>query len=123
MGLEPRRHISPQETEEGLATVIKDGFFTQAMVALTGGVILVDFAIALGASNLFIGLIAAVPFLSQLLQLVSLYIVERFRKRKKLCVYLSLADRRTCPDTAFCIGPGPLYSRRPFRQLLERLDA
>ena len=69
--------LSEDQVRSALKNVIKDGVSSQAMGILTGGAFLVAFAVKLGASNLVIGLLAAIGPLSQLLQLPSIFIVER----------------------------------------------
>lgn len=85
--------LSEEEVREGLKAVIKDGLTSQAMITLTGGVFLVAFALKLGASNKIIGLLAGIPPLMQLIQLPSIYLVEKYRKRKTICIYASLLSR------------------------------
>jgi MFS family permease len=80
--------LTDQEIESGLKSVIKDGLTSQAMVTLTGGVFLVAFALKLGASNTVIGLLAAIPALAQLVQIPSIYLVEKIRNRRAICVYM-----------------------------------
>ena len=53
--------LTQEEVQSGLQAVIKDGLASQAMVTFTGGTLLVAFALKLGASNLVIGLLAAIP--------------------------------------------------------------
>jgi len=57
-----------------------------AMGALQGGPFLSAFALALGASNYEIGLLAAIGFLSQPMQLVGLYVVTRWKKRRAMTI-------------------------------------
>ena len=57
------------------------------MGTLTTGVFLVGFAVALGASNFAIGVLAAVPFCVQLLQMPAVVLVERWRARRAICVW------------------------------------
>ena len=90
---QPSDTVSPQQLEKGLKAVILDGMCTQAMGVLTGGAFLVAFAIALGASNFHIGLLAAIPFLAQLLQLPAVYLVERVRARRGIVIAFSGASR------------------------------
>lgn len=73
--------------------LLVDGVCTQIMLVLTGGAFLVAFALALGASNKLIGVLAAMPPLAQMLQLPGIYIVERFRVRKALVVACALGGR------------------------------
>ena len=70
--------------------VLADGLATQVMSTLTGGVFLTGYALHLGASNLVIGLLAAIPFLAQLMQVPAVLLVERIRRRRLLTV-LSVA--------------------------------
>jgi len=85
--------LTDKEIQDGLRTVIKDGLTTQTMVSLTGGVFLVAFALKLGASNLIIGLLAAIPPLAQLIQIPSIYLVEKYRVRRAISVYASASGR------------------------------
>jgi MFS family permease len=70
-----------------------DGVCSQIMGVLTGGAFLVAFALMLGASNAFIGLIAAVGPLTQLLQIPAIYVVDRLRRRKLIVVVSSFSSR------------------------------
>ncbi|MBE0516805.1 MAG: MFS transporter [Methanophagales archaeon] len=85
--------LTEEEIQRGLRTVIKDGLTTQAMVTLTGGVFLVAFAVKLGASNLVIGLLAAITPLAQLVQIPSIYLVEKYRVRRAITVYATASSR------------------------------
>jgi MFS family permease len=73
--------------------VLYDGLASEAMGTLTTGVFLAGYAVALGASNAAIGVIAAIPFLVQLLQLPAVVIVERWRARRTICVSASAIGR------------------------------
>jgi len=85
--------VSPDEMDRGLKAVVYDGMCSQAMGVLTGGAFLVAFALTLGASNFHIGLIAAIPFLAQFLQLPAVYLVEHFRARKVISIGFSGISR------------------------------
>jgi MFS family permease len=78
--------LTDRQVRSGLAYIIKDGVASQAMGVLTGGAFLVAFAIKLGASNMVIGLLAAVGPLAQLLQLPSIFLVEKVRNRRAVTV-------------------------------------
>ena len=52
--------LSEDQVQSALKNIIKDGVASQAMGILTGGAFLVAFAVKLGASNLVIGLLAAI---------------------------------------------------------------
>jgi MFS family permease len=61
------------------------------MAALTGGALLTGFALALGASNKTIGILAAIGPLAKILQLPAAILVDRFHRRKPLVlVFLSM---------------------------------
>src|SRR6185312_1087148 len=55
------------ESQRVLRLVLFDALASEAMGTLTTGVFLVGFAVALGADNFAIGVLAAVPFFAQLL--------------------------------------------------------
>ncbi len=89
----PKDTLTEEEIQAGLKNVLKDGIATQAMVTLTGGVFLVSFALKMGASNVFIGLLAAIPFLAQLMQIPSVYLVEKYRMRRLITVSASFCGK------------------------------
>ena len=85
--------LKDEEIQSGLGAVVKDGLASQAMVTLTGGAFLVAFALKLGASNLVIGLLAAIPPLTQLIQIPSIYLVEKIRNRRTISFFGSASSR------------------------------
>ncbi len=85
--------LTDQEREAGLRCVVNDGMASQAMASLTGSAILVAFALKLGASNALIGLLAAIPHLSQLIQLPAIGLVRRIRNRRLISVSASTVGR------------------------------
>lgn len=89
----PQNTVSDRELQTGLRMVLRDGVMTQIMGNLTGGAFLVAFALLLGASNVVIGLIAALQALSQVLQIPALYLVEATGNRKALMVFSLFASR------------------------------
>jgi MFS family permease len=104
-----KTHLEPGEVETGLQAVIRDGLTTQAMLTLIGGAFLTDFALRLGASNFVIGVIAALGPLSQLIQVPSIALVERFRNRRAMTVYSVVVARTALLGLAvipFLSAPG-----------------
>jgi MFS family permease len=85
--------LSGKQIEAGLSYVTKDGLFTEAMVAFTGGTFLVAMAMQMGASNFQIGLLAALPTLSNIFQLVSIWLVQRYNNRRAISVICSFLAR------------------------------
>jgi MFS family permease len=90
---ETEQTLSESQVQAALKNIIKDGVASQAMGILTGGAFLVAFAVKLGASNLVIGLLAAIGPLAQLLQLPSIFIVEKLRNRRLITVVAATLSR------------------------------
>ena len=78
--------LNENQIQFALKNIIRDGVASQAMGILTGGAFLIAFAVKLGASNFVIGLLAAIGPLSQLLQLPSIFLVEKIRNRRMITV-------------------------------------
>ncbi len=69
------------------------GAFSNANNALLTGVFLIGFALALGANNLEIGILTAIPLLASLLQLVSAYILELTGTKKKTTIVATFVSQ------------------------------
>lgn len=93
MKLAPKDHISRDDVRTGLSYIVKDSLASMTMLTLTGGVFLVAFGLKLGASNTVIGLLAAIAPLSQLIQIPSIFLVEKVRARRRIAVYFAGASR------------------------------
>lgn len=91
--LAPAPTITRLERRQGLGWLIRNGVASQGMETLTAGAFVVAFALELGASNLMIGFLAAIPHLVQIAQLVGIYLVERLRQRRLICVTAGLFSR------------------------------
>ncbi|MBF7013867.1 MFS transporter [Novosphingobium resinovorum] len=111
MSLAPQAILTDDERENGLRLLVVEAAFSSSTSALTSGVILTAFALHLGASNLWVGLLASAPFLTQLLQLPAIIIIERLRARKRIAALTSIAGRLmllVMGATAFFTGTVPL---------------
>ena len=64
--------------------IVRNGVGIQVMETLAVGAFLTALAVELGASNFYIGLLAAIPHLSQLAQIPAVYTVQRTKERKKV---------------------------------------
>src|SRR4051812_17589116 len=84
--LRPDDVVTPDALARGKRWMVQDAAWASLVGALYGGVILVGFALELDATPFVIGLIGAVPFLSQLGQLPAIGIIERVRARRKIAV-------------------------------------
>jgi len=89
----PPAYPHSDELRRTLRLVLLDSLASETMGTLTSGVFLAGFAVALDASNLMIGVLAAIPFLVQFLQLPAVLLVERLRRRRMLSVVSSLIAR------------------------------
>jgi Na+/melibiose symporter-like transporter len=74
---------------------VAEGGLATAMSALFSGVFLTGFALAMGASRLQIGILAALPSLCSVAQLFGSYLIERWGNSKRLCVAACLVSRLT----------------------------
>ena len=86
MQLAPDPQVTPEDLERGKQALVKDAAWASLVGALYGGVILVGFALDLGATPWHIGLLSAVPFLAQVAQLPGIALIEKFGQRRKIAV-------------------------------------
>ena len=82
--LSPSSTLTESEVNRSLRLMVWDGMAGTAMFALASGGFMAAFALALGANNLQIGVLAALPYVTQVAQLPAILAVERFRRRKLL---------------------------------------
>ena len=87
------RPLTPDDLARGKRALVKDAAFASLVGALYGGVILVGFALELGAKPFIIGLLAAIPFFAQFAQLPAIALVERLRQRRKIAVFAVSVSR------------------------------
>jgi MFS family permease len=86
-GISPGAPHAELSERRMLRLVLYDALASEAMATLTTGVFLAGLAVELGATNLAIGVLAAVPFFVQLLQIPAVLLVERVRARRDICVW------------------------------------
>ncbi|MBS3822064.1 MAG: hypothetical protein GVY16_08395 [Planctomycetes bacterium] len=73
--------------------LVLDAVGSMSMVTLQGGPFLAAFAIALGASNYEIGLLATIAFASQFMQIPGLMLVHRVPRRRGLVTLCAAVSR------------------------------
>lgn len=73
-------------TRRSLSLSIRDGFFASVFATCTGGPFLAGFALALGANEFHIGVLAALPLVANFFQFVGSYLVSRLGSRKRVSV-------------------------------------
>lgn len=76
-----------------LRVSIYEGIFANIYANLTGSIFLPAFALALGANNLHIGILASVPFFANIGQLAGGYLVERYNQKKLFAILFSFVSR------------------------------
>ncbi|MCE2405584.1 MAG: MFS transporter [Dehalococcoidia bacterium] len=72
--------------------MVLEGVASGALFSLGSGGFMAAYAIALGADNLQVGVLAALPFVTQMLQLPAILAIERFRVRKALGIPALIAS-------------------------------
>jgi MFS family permease len=77
----------------GIRAYQADGVCSQVRDALLSGPLLVGYALLLGASNTEVGLLAALSPATQVLQLPTVALIERWRRRKAICWWAALVGR------------------------------
>ncbi|UCH14760.1 MAG: MFS transporter [Bacteroidales bacterium] len=91
--LKPKNKLNESDIKKGLRYVIRDGIASQILVTLTGGTFMVAFALKLGASNSVIGLLAAIPPLAQIIQLPSVYLIQKVKNRRAITTFAAMTGR------------------------------
>lgn len=93
MAWEVKDELTEQDYTKGFRGVTLDGLATKATMSLTTGAFLVAVALEFGASNFVIGLLAAIPMLTKLIQIPAVYLVEAFKNRRAISVYFIFLSR------------------------------
>ena len=101
MPLRPDEHVTLTDVARGQHALVRDAAWASLAGSLYGGVILVGFALALGASPFHIGLLAAIPLIAQAVQLPAIALVERVRQRRKIAVLVITGARVLIFSLAF----------------------
>jgi len=97
----PRSRPSRTRAErDPLRSLFWDAAFATAVGSLNSGVVLVAYALYFGASNQVIGILAAIPLLTQLLQAPAVILVERVRRRRLISIASLFVARLALPVMA-----------------------
>jgi MFS family permease len=78
----PKPTISDQDVASGLRWLTWEGAAAMGFFSITTSGFLAAYALVLGCNNFQIGILAALPFITQPLQILVIPLVERFRRRK-----------------------------------------
>ena len=104
MKLRPSAQLDDHQVQSGLKYFVQEGLAAEAMATFTGGTFLVAMAVLLKASNFQIGLLAAMPTLTNVFQLLSIWLVQKYKNRRVISVICSFFARMPL----FIIGLFPL---------------
>lgn len=86
MHLHPDASVSPEALAAGKRALVFDAAWASVAGSLYGGVILIGFALSLGANSFVIGVLSAIPLIAQAFQLPAIALVEHVQRRKAIAV-------------------------------------
>ncbi len=98
---QPKMVLSREEVTRGLRALTWEGIASTGFSSLTTSTFLVAFALALGADNFQIGVLASLPFITDLLQLPAVWLVEKVRRRKAIVLIPWLVSQLVWIPIAF----------------------
>ncbi len=93
MDLQPKATLTEQDIKRGLRLVIGDGLATETITSLTTGAFLVAFALLMGANNFQIGMLASLPTFTNIFQLLSIWLVQKYNNRRAVVVICTTLAR------------------------------
>lgn len=82
----PKPTLSREEVTRGMRMMTFEGMASMGFASVTTSGFLAAFALALGANNFQIGILAALPFITQPLQIPSILLVEKIKNRKAIAI-------------------------------------
>ncbi len=100
MNLKPKEVLTEREVRRGMNVVIWDGLASEMMTTFTGSAFLVAMALLMGANNMQIGVLAALPTFTNIFQLISIWLVRKFNNRRAIAVFCAFLAR----FPLICIG-------------------
>jgi len=78
----PKTSLSREDTGKGLRVLTLESMASSGFASITGSTFIVAFALALGADNFQIGILASIPLLTDLFQIPAVWLIEKLRYRK-----------------------------------------
>ncbi len=82
--LRPSPTLTPREVRFSLRMMVWDALTSEALATIQIMGYLAAYALAMGANNLQVGIVSAVPLASLVVQLPAILLIERFRVRKAI---------------------------------------
>jgi len=98
---QPRTILSRDEVTRGLRALTWEGIASTGFSSLTTSTFLVAFALALGANNFQIGVMASLPFVTDLFQIPAVWVIEKLRLRKVIVIITWLISQLLWIPIAF----------------------
>ena len=80
----PQASLSREDTGRGLRILTLESMASSGFASITSSAFLIAFALALGANNFQIGILAAIPLITDLFQIPAVWLVEKLRNRKAI---------------------------------------
>ncbi len=93
MNFQTSEVLTETQIASGQKSILKDSLAGEAMVNMSGGAFITAMALHLGASNFQIGLLASLPILTNIFQLLSIWLVQRYNNRRAVAVIGSFLGR------------------------------
>ncbi|PWV49073.1 MFS transporter [Chitinophaga sp. S165] len=93
MNLKPKDVLTESEVRRGMNIVIWDGLAAEMMTTFTGSAFLVAMALLMGANNVQIGILAALPTFTNIFQLISIWLVRKYNNRRAIAVFSAFLAR------------------------------
>ena len=90
--LRPKAELTDADRARNSTIMMRQIFASSGADGFVSGGFLAAFALLIGASNLHIGIMTAIPFIMQPLQLFSVVLIERLRVRKPLALVAYLIN-------------------------------
>lgn len=81
------------ELKKDMKLSIIEGIFSTLMGSMIGGAILTGFALSMGADSFIIGIMASLPLLANLVQIMASYIIDKVGDSKKVCLLYVILHR------------------------------
>ncbi len=113
----PTDSLSAPDLEKGLKVLYWESLSSHSMILLVTGAFLPGMALALGASNFTIGVLASFAPIAQMAQIPAILIIEKFPFRKLLTVLFGLISRFSLVAAALV----PFFAPESSRVLLFTL--
>ncbi len=80
-------------SRRGMKYSIVEGIFATIFIALSTGAFLIGYALMLGAKELVIGIIGAIPFVSQTMQILGAYLLRKYKSPRRIGIVASVLNR------------------------------